>query len=108
VFDNSGNPVAATQKVNDSTADEELPAAIIPLSSGGFAVVWKDDNELPATPDDNLDDYYVRLFNSSGTPRELQHSPRRISSRSILHGFRRYLRDRRTLQREHRGRLGNP
>jgi uncharacterized repeat protein (TIGR01451 family) len=68
VFDNSGNPVAATQKVNDSTADEELPAAIIPLSSGGFAVVWKDDNELPATPDDNLDDYYVRLFNSSGTP----------------------------------------
>jgi uncharacterized repeat protein (TIGR01451 family) len=66
VFNNSGNPVSSTIQVNDASlqADEELPEAVIALSGGGYAVVWRDDNELAAA--DNKDDYYLRVFSAAG------------------------------------------
>ncbi|GAA5494046.1 hypothetical protein Rhal01_00202 [Rubritalea halochordaticola] len=65
VFNNAGVPNATgTVKVNDlQTSDEETPTAIVALAGGGYAVVWRDDDEVGGV---NKDDYYVRAFTAAG------------------------------------------
>ncbi|MCB1209620.1 MAG: choice-of-anchor D domain-containing protein [Verrucomicrobiales bacterium] len=70
VYTNAGVAVSATSRVNDLRADDsETPAAAVPLSDGGFAIVWKEDDDNTAPPLDNTDDYYARAYNANGTPR---------------------------------------
>jgi hypothetical protein len=65
VFSSTGASVSATFKVNDlSTADEETPQAVVGLTGGGFAVVWKDESNTTG----NTDDYFLRVYNASGVP----------------------------------------
>ncbi|GEM_PF-6316108 len=69
VYTNTGTPVSSTSKVNESqpsgTNDEQLPVDIIALSDGGFAIIWRDDNDNTG----NKDDYYVRAYNANGSAR---------------------------------------
>ena len=66
VYTNAGASTSSTVRVNDlRTADEDVPSAIKPLTDGGFAIVWKDDEDNTG----NTDDYFARAYNANGTPR---------------------------------------
>ncbi len=66
VYTNAGASTSSTVRVNDlRTGDTDVPSAIKPLTDGGFAIVWKDDEDNTG----NTDDYFARAYNANGTPR---------------------------------------
>ncbi len=70
VYSNTGAAVSATSRVNDFRNDDtETPSAVVRLSDGGFAIVWKENDDNTAAPLNNTDDHFARAFNANGTPR---------------------------------------
>jgi hypothetical protein len=64
-FNGSGAGTSTTVRVNDlRTDDSEYPNAIVGLSGGGFAIVWKEDDDATG----NTDDFYARAFTAAGAP----------------------------------------
>ncbi len=64
VFDNSGAGVSTTVRVNDTTTDDfEEPMAVVALTGGGYAVVWRDGDDISGA---NTDTHYVRAYSAAG------------------------------------------
>jgi hypothetical protein len=63
VYSPSGMPVSGTIKANsDNTSEEDNLNAIIPLTNGNFAILYRTD-----VSSGNTDDLFVRVFDASGS-----------------------------------------
>ncbi|MBO9664109.1 choice-of-anchor U domain-containing protein [Dokdonella sp.] len=64
-FNDSGVGTSTTVRVNDlRTDDSEYPYGVVALTGGGFAIVWKEDDDATG----NTDDFYARAFTAGGAP----------------------------------------
>ncbi len=63
VYDSNGLAVSATTRIDDDQIGEATLSGLVPLTGGGFAILFHDDER---TAGGNTDDYYVRVYDSNG------------------------------------------
>ncbi|MEP2775550.1 MAG: choice-of-anchor Q domain-containing protein [Luteolibacter sp.] len=71
VFDSQGAPVGGTLRVNtgepNGVDDNQAPLAVTALPSGGFVILYIDENDNTTLTDPNSDDLFIRQFGATGS-----------------------------------------
>ena len=63
VYNNNGTAVSGSTRISQPEEEDQLDA-ILPLSTGGFVVLIRIEEDN----DDNSDDHFFQVFNANGTP----------------------------------------